>query len=111
MVDGQRPAQLGAMYQSRFWQRLDDLTIDAPSADRKASIDHLKASPCGACIRELLQNALNLHQLRLKMKKKGEPSAFGDGDLIRRGWVCEPDVREAEPGVALDWNNDEETGQ
>jgi len=44
LVDGQRPAQLDAMDQSRFWRRLDDLAVEAPSADRKASIDHLKAS-------------------------------------------------------------------
>lgn len=68
----------------------------------------------GLCIRELLQNALDaleLRELRLKMKQKGEPREPVDGELIRHGWVREPDGREEELRVTLDWGTDEETGQ
>jgi hypothetical protein len=68
----------------------------------------------GLCIRELLQNALDaleLRELRLKIKQKGEAREPVDGDLIRPGWVREPDGREEELRVTLDWGTDEETGQ
>ncbi|MDH3719294.1 MAG: hypothetical protein OES79_14335 [Planctomycetota bacterium] len=68
----------------------------------------------GLCIRELLQNALDaleLRELRLKMKQKGEAREPVDGDLIRPGWVREPDGREEELRVTLDWGTDEETSQ
>ena len=68
----------------------------------------------GLCIRELLQNALDaleLRELRLKMKQKGEAREPVDGELIRPGWVREPDGREEELRVTLDWGTDEETGQ
>ncbi len=55
----------------------------------------------GLCIRELLQNALELRELRLKMKQKGEPHEPVDGELIRPGWVREPDGREEELRVTL----------
>jgi hypothetical protein len=68
----------------------------------------------GLCIRELLQNsldALELRELRLKMKQKGEAREPVDGELIRPGWVREPNGREEELRVTLDWGVDEETGQ
>jgi hypothetical protein len=60
--------------------------------------------PRGACIRELLQNALDaleLRELRLKMKQKGEAREPVDGDWLRPGWVREPEGREEEPRVTL----------
>ena len=50
----------------------------------------------GLCIRELLQNALDaleLLELRLKMKQKGEAREPADGDWLRPGWVREPAAR------------------
>ncbi len=47
----------------------------------------------GLCIRELLQNALDaleLRELRLKMKQKGETGAPANSGLIHPGWVREP---------------------
>ena len=63
----------------------------------------------GLCIRELLQNALDaleLHELRLKMKQKGEAREPVDGELIRPGWVRGSDGREEELRVTLDWGTD-----
>ncbi len=68
----------------------------------------------GLCIRELLQNALDaleLRELRLKMKQKGEAREPVDGELIRPGWVREPDGREEELRVTLDWGTDDQSGQ
>lgn len=68
----------------------------------------------GVCIRELLQNALDaleLRELRLKMKQKGEAREPVGGDWLRPGWVREPDGREEELRVTLDWGTDEATGQ
>ena len=65
----------------------------------------------GLCIRELLRSALEMRELRLKMKQKGEAREPVDGELIRPGWVREPDGREEELRVTLDWGTDEETGQ
>ncbi len=61
--------------QSLLWQQLESLGDDP-----------------GLCIRQVLQNALDaleLRVLRLKIKQKGEARAFGDGELIRPGWVRE----------------------
>ncbi len=45
------------------------------------------------------------------MKQKGGAREPVDGELIRPGWVREPDGREEELRVTLDWGTDEETGQ
>lgn len=68
----------------------------------------------GLCVREQLQNAvdaLELRELRLKMKQKCGAREPVDGELIRSGWVRESDGREEELRVTLDWGTDEETGQ
>lgn len=66
------------------------------------------------CIRELIQNsldALELRELRLKMKHKSDSYARLNGERTRPGWVRESDGREDELRVMLDWGVDEHTGQ
>ena len=68
------------------------------------------------CIRELLQNALDaleLRELRLKMKQKGETHEPVDGILhpTKKGWIINAKGEEEELRVTLDWGTDEETGQ
>ena len=68
----------------------------------------------GLCIRELLQDSMDapeLRKLRLIMKQKGEVRDPVDGELMRVSWVREPDGREEDLRVTLDWGSDEETGQ
>ena len=48
-----------------------------------------------------MQNDLELRELRLKMKQKGEAREPVDGELIRPGWVREPDGRDEELRVTL----------
>src|SRR5690606_35384604 len=66
------------------------------------------------CIRELIQNsldALELRELRLKLKSKGCQHEAVDGELVRPGWVRELDGRERELGVDMEWGVVEATGQ
>ena len=68
------------------------------------------------CIRELLQNALDaleLRELRLKMKRKGEAREPVDGFIhpTKKGWIINETGEEEELRVTLDWGTDEETGQ
>lgn len=66
------------------------------------------------CVRELLQNALDaleLRELRLKMKQKGGTHEPVDGELTRPGWVREPNSLEEELRATLTWGTDEASGQ
>ena len=70
----------------------------------------------GLCIRELLQNALDaleLRELRLKMKQKGEAREPVDGFIhpTKKGWIINADGQDEELRVTVDWGTDEETGQ
>jgi hypothetical protein len=96
----QRPAQIDSVDRPRF--RLDQDEIEQllmgeslygdPGRHRRIQ------SPCGACIRELLQEALELRELRLKMKQKGEARLFvSDFVFVISDW--------------LRWRTGEQTGQ
>ncbi len=66
------------------------------------------------CIRELVQNALDaleLRELRLKIKQKTQAPEPDVGELVRPGWVREPDGKQQELRVLVDWGADEATGQ